>query len=95
MDRVNLSVATPMIMKEFGFTKVDMGAIQSAFFLAYAAFYIPGGMAGEYFGPRVVITVATGLWSIFTAITGLCSSFTMFIAARFAFGVGESPIFRR
>jgi ACS family glucarate transporter-like MFS transporter len=93
MDRVNLSVATPMIMKEFGFTKVDMGAIQSAFFLAYAAFYIPGGMAGEYFGPRIVITIATGLWSIFTSITGLCSSFTMFIAARFAFGVGESPIF--
>ena len=38
MDRVNLSVATPIIMKEFGFTKVDMGTIQSVFFLAYAAF---------------------------------------------------------
>ena len=25
MDRVNLSVATPVIMQEFGFTKIDMG----------------------------------------------------------------------
>jgi ACS family glucarate transporter-like MFS transporter len=93
MDRVNLSVATPMIMQEFGFTKVDMGMMQTAFFLAYAACMIPGGMLAEYFGPRIVISMATGWWSIFTAMTGLCSSFTMFIAARFAFGVGESPIF--
>ena len=27
MDRVNLSVATPVIMQEFGFNKVDMGFI--------------------------------------------------------------------
>lgn len=31
MDRVNLSVATPVIMQEFGFTKIDMGLIQSFF----------------------------------------------------------------
>lgn len=29
MDRVNLSVATPVIMQEFGFTKMDMGFIQT------------------------------------------------------------------
>ena len=28
MDRVNLSVATPVIMKEYGFDKIDMGLIQ-------------------------------------------------------------------
>jgi MFS transporter, ACS family, glucarate transporter len=32
MDRVNLSVATPVIMKEYGFDKIDMGLIQSFFF---------------------------------------------------------------
>ena len=31
MDRVNLSVATPVIMKEYGFDKIDMGLIQSFF----------------------------------------------------------------
>lgn len=34
MDRVNLSVATPVIMQEFGFTKIDMGFIQTCFFAA-------------------------------------------------------------
>ena len=32
MDRVNLSVATPVIMQEFGFDKIDMGFIQTCFF---------------------------------------------------------------
>ena len=36
MDRVNLSVATPVIMQEFGFTKIDMGLIQTCFFGGYA-----------------------------------------------------------
>ena len=29
MDRVNLSVATPVIMQEFGFDKMDMGFLQT------------------------------------------------------------------
>lgn len=37
MDRVNLSVATPVIMKEYGFDKIDMGLIQS-FFLCRLCF---------------------------------------------------------
>ena len=31
MDRVNLSVATPVIMKEYGFDKIDMGLISIIF----------------------------------------------------------------
>lgn len=93
MDRVNLSVTTPMIMQEFGFSKMDMGMMQTAFFLAYACCQIPGGMLAEYFGSRIVTSLAVAWWSIFTAITGLCNSFVTFIAARFAFGLGEAPVF--
>jgi ACS family glucarate transporter-like MFS transporter len=93
MDRVNLSVATPMIMREFGFSKMEMGVMQTAFFIAYASCQIPGGMLAEYFGPRMVTSLALGWWSFFTALTGFCNSFAMFIAARFTFGLGEGPIF--
>ena len=41
MDRVNLSVATPVIMQEFGFTKIDMGFIQTCFFASYALMQVP------------------------------------------------------
>lgn len=50
MDRVNLSVATPVIMKEYGFDKIDMGLIQSFFFAGYALMQVPGGMMAEKFG---------------------------------------------
>ena len=62
MDRVNLSVATPVIMKEFGFTKIDMGLIQSFFFAGYALMQVPGGMLAEKFGHRFTGSIACG-WS--------------------------------
>jgi len=92
MDRVNLSVATPFIMAEFSFTKMDMGFLQTMFFLGYAAMQIPGGILGEYFGPRKVISLGVLWWSFFTGLTAACSSITSFAAIRFLFGMGEGPI---
>jgi sugar phosphate permease len=43
LDRVNISTAAPLISKEFGFDKVTMGFIFSAFVWAYAMFQVPGG----------------------------------------------------
>jgi ACS family glucarate transporter-like MFS transporter len=93
MDRVNLSVATPEIMKEFGFTKMDMGYMQTAFFLGNALMQVPGGILSELFGHRVVVTVAVGFWSVFTAATALCSNLLGFIGVRFLFGAGEGPVY--
>ena len=56
LDRVNMSTAAPVISKEFGFDKITMGAIFSAFVWSYALFQIPGGWLGDRFGPRRVLT---------------------------------------
>ena len=71
MDRVNLSVATPVIMQEFGFTKIDMGLIQTCFFGGYALMQVPGGILADRFGLRKTGTFAILWWSIFTALTAL------------------------
>lgn len=92
MDRVNLSVATPMIMQEFTFSKMEMGLLQTAFFVGYALMQVPGGIAAELFGHRIVITAAASLWSIFTALTATCSSLMSFTVVRALFGVGEGPL---
>src|SRR5512136_2725843 len=47
MDRVNISAAAPLISKEFGFNKITMGIIFSAFTWGYAALQIPGGWMGD------------------------------------------------
>jgi sugar phosphate permease len=93
LDRVNISTAAPMISKEFGFDKITMGAIFSAFVWAYAMFQVPGGWLGDRFGPRKVLTVIVGYWSVMTALTAHAGSAISFIVIRFLFGVGEAGAF--
>lgn len=93
MDRVNLSVATPVIMQEFGFTKIDMGFIQTCFFAGYALMQVPGGMLAEKLGFRKTGALAILWWSIFTVLTALSKGKASFAAIRFMFGIGEGPVF--
>lgn len=93
MDRVNLSVATPVIMQEFGFTKIDMGFIQTCFFASYALMQVPGGILAEKFGMRKTGAFAILWWSVFTALTALAKGKISFAAVRLAFGLGEGPVF--
>src|SRR5215470_13747039 len=88
LDRVNISTAAPVISKEYGFDKVTMGAIFSAFVWAYAMFQVPGGWFGDRFGPRRILTTIVSYWSVMTAATAMASSALTFIVVRFLFGVG-------
>jgi ACS family glucarate transporter-like MFS transporter len=95
MDRVNLSVATPAIMKELHFTKVQIGTLQTVFFVCYALLQIPSGIIAdkEYLGHRKVIPLALGWWSIFTSLTAFCQQFSTWIIVRALFGMGEAPLY--
>ena len=93
LDRVNISTAAPQITKEFGFDKVTMGVIFSAFVWAYALFQVPGGWLSDRFGARKVLTGVVAYWSIMTAATALAFSSGSFIAIRFLFGIGEAGAF--
>ena len=93
LDRVNISTAAPEIIKEFGFDKITMGVIFSAFVWAYALFQVPGGWLSDRFGPRKVLAGVVAYWSLMTAATGLAAGATSFKIIRFLFGVGEAGAF--
>src|SRR5215471_13685483 len=93
LDRVNISTAAPVISKEFGFDKVTMGIIFSAFVWSYALFQVPGGWLGDRFGARKVLTIIVAYWSIMTAATGLARGAVSFVIIRFLFGMGEAGAF--
>jgi sugar phosphate permease len=93
LDRVNISTAAPQISKEFGFDKVTMGIIFSAFVWAYALFQVPGGWLSDRFGARKVLTGVVAYWSIMTAATAAAFGSGSFIAIRFLFGIGEAGAF--
>src|SRR3984885_2377252 len=66
LDRVNISTAAPAISQEFGFDKITMGIIFSAFVWAYALFQVPGGWLSDRFGARNVLTTIVAYWSVMT-----------------------------
>jgi sugar phosphate permease len=93
LDRVNISTAAPEISKEFGFDKVTMGFIFSAFVWSYALFQVPGGWLSDRFGARSVLTGVVTFWSVMTAATAAAFNSLSFIVVRFLFGVGEAGAF--
>jgi sugar phosphate permease len=93
LDRVNISTAAPEIVKEYGFDKVTMGVIFSAFVWAYALFQVPGGWLSDRFGARAVLSGIVAYWSLMTAATGLAFNAASFKIIRFLFGIGEAGAF--
>ena len=99
LDRMNLGIAGHYIQDEFGFGTETMGWILSGFVLGYALFQVPGGWAGDRYGPRSVLTFAVVWWSAFTALTALTPRLPLrswvglaaaFFVVRFLIGVGEA-----
>ena len=90
LDRTAIAVAAPQIMKEFNFSKTQMGIVFSAFFYTYAMFQIAGGMLGDYYGPRRVLTLLMSWWSVFTLVTGMAWNMASMFVIRLMFGLGEA-----
>jgi len=93
LDRVNISVAAPVMMKQFGISKVELGTVFSAFSLSYFLFQIPIGMMGDKYGPRKVLAGLVTFWSIMTGVTGLAWNYVSLLVIRFIFGIGEAGAF--
>ena len=83
----------PVISKEFGFDKVTMGIIFSAFVWAYPLFQVPGGLLNDLFGPRRVLAMIVAYWSVMTAATAAATGAVSFVIVRFLFGIGEGGAF--
>ena len=93
VDRVNISVAAPMIRKEFGLTPTELGLVFSAFAYPYAAMQIAGGWLSDRFGPRLVLATLSIFWAAGTVLTGLSWGVASLVAFRVLVGLGEGGAF--
>ena len=59
--RVNISVAIPGIMAEFGLSKTAMGAITTSLFVAYAVGQLINGQLVDRFGGRRLLAGSRAL----------------------------------
>lgn len=78
--RVNMSIAAPSIMKEFGYSKTLMGSIMSVLFIAYAIGQFVNGQLGDKFGARRLITLGILASALLNIAFGFSSGITVMIA---------------
>jgi ACS family D-galactonate transporter-like MFS transporter len=93
IDRASLSVAMPLISKEFDIGPAMEGLILSSFFWTYAVMQIPGGMLADRFKPRIVIASATVFWGFFQAIAAVCTNAPSLLLTRLGLGASEARIY--
>ncbi|PLZ04324.1 hypothetical protein CY652_01225 [Burkholderia sp. WAC0059] len=89
LDRINLSLAAPTMMKALSIRPDRFGFVLAAFTAGYALAQIPGGHLADRFGAKRLLVVSPILWSVFTGMTGFVSTFALLIVARVLFGTAE------
>jgi len=90
VDRGNLGIAAPFIMREFRFSPAQMGTLLSAFFWTYGFFQVPMGAIVDRVGIRLVYTAAFVVWSLASASIGLTASLAGILLLRMLLGMAES-----
>ena len=92
IDRSNLSLAAPIMQKEFGLTATQLGKLFGAFFWTYALLQLVGisGWLADRYPVRLVLAGGLFLWSAATVLSGVLSGFLPLFAARLLVGAGES-----
>jgi len=94
IDRVNISVAAPVIMPALGWDEAKFGVIFSAFLAGYTLFQFPGGLIADRWSPKKVVAISCLGFSLFTALTPLGGlAFLLMLILRFCVGMFESVSF--
>ncbi|MNM72800.1 putative sulfoacetate transporter SauU [compost metagenome] len=93
IDRASLSVAMPLIAKEFDLSPTMQGLILSSFFWTYALMQVPGGMLADKYKPRIVIACATVFWGLAQTIAAFTTNAMSLMLTRLGLGAAEAPIY--
>lgn len=92
-DRQAISSIFPLLERDFGFSKAQLGLIGSAFMWVYAVSAPFAGYAGDRLSRKRLILGGCFFWSMMTALTGWCGKVWQFTASRALIGLGESVYF--
>jgi MFS family permease len=91
-DRINISVAAPILMKERGWDTVQMGWVLSGFFIGYSLLMVPVGAIADRYSPKWVLGISVAWWSLLTAFTPLPRSLIGMVTVRILVGLGQSGV---
>jgi NAD(P)-dependent dehydrogenase (short-subunit alcohol dehydrogenase family)/MFS family permease len=90
VDRVNISVAAPLIRRDIGIGNTALGIALSGFGVCYTLLQLVNGYLGDRFGPREMLSILGLFWSLGTLATGFAGGLSALVFARVLVGLGEA-----
>jgi sugar phosphate permease len=93
VHRYSWGVVRPDVIKAYNLTDSQMGWLDGAFNLTYSLCQFPGGLAGDVYGPRLVISLAAVVWSCFVVGPVYLKNFASLLCYRLGFGIAQSSAY--
>jgi MFS family permease len=91
LDRQFLAILAQPVKLALHLSDTQLGLLTGLMFgLFYTCFGIPVAALADRFNRVWIITIASGLWSLFSAACGLATGFTSLAIARLGVGIGEA-----
>jgi predicted MFS family arabinose efflux permease len=90
VDRHAIYALFPLLEKDLGMSKLQLGLLGSAFLWAYALLGPQAGYVGDRFPRRYVIIGSLALWSVMTGLNGFATSGSQLIYLRVLLAVSEA-----
>jgi MFS transporter, ACS family, D-galactonate transporter len=92
IDRVNLSVAAPVLIRNFGYTAATLGVLFSIFNWVFTVAILFAGPFVDRVRPRLAYGWGVTAWSIGTILCGITTAFAPLAIFRALVGIGEGPM---
>ncbi len=100
VQRTAISVAAERMMPELGLTQLQIGWLETAFIVSYAALQFPGGVLGQFLGTRRMFTLCGGVAVAATLAIPVLPSmeagtrlFILLLLAQLVLGASQAPLF--
>jgi MFS family permease len=90
IDRVNLAVIGPQLIKVYHYTPGEVGFLLSTFNWAFTLSLLLAGPFTDWARPRLSYPLGVGFWSLATALCGTTTRFTPLAGFLACLGIGES-----
>lgn len=89
-DRQIIGVVGEQIRKAWALSDTALGTLGTAFILIYAIVGLPLGGLADRFNRKTILGAGVLLWSLLTAVSGVCKNFGQLFVARLGVGLGEA-----
>ena len=92
IDRANLAIIAPYLIRQYGYSAAEAGLLVSAFNYAFTASLLLAGPFTDWVRPRISFPLGVGTWSLATALCSLTQAFAPLTAFLTLLGIGESAM---